>query len=96
MACLDHKARQAREQEVGERADGCCWSGGEAAGAGGDEDDRMRFESEYESSELSEMDDDSDYTPDSDDEGRNEVEDDFETYEFQVGASRVWRHSGRS
>ena len=56
----------------------------------------MRFESEYESSELSEMDDDSDYTPDSDDEGRNEDEDDFETYEFQVGASRVWRHSGHS
>ena len=56
----------------------------------------MRFESEYESSELSEMDDDSDYTPDSDDEGRNEEEDDFETYEFQVGACRVWRNSGHS
>lgn len=43
------------------------------------------YESEYESSELSDLDDDSDYTPDSEDEGRSE--DTFEAHKFQVGSA---------
>lgn len=49
----------------------------------------MRADSEYESSEFSELDNDSDYMPDSEDEARKEPEDNFESYKFEVRITTV-------
>ena len=65
------------------------WSSSASATSSEDEDHQMRADSEYESSEFSELDNDSDYMPDSEDEARKEPEDNFESYKFEVRMTTV-------
>ncbi|KAH9939017.1 uncharacterized protein BXZ73DRAFT_99692 [Epithele typhae] len=67
------------------RARARVWSSRSSASS--EDEDRLNAEIEYESSELSELDNDSDYTPESEDEGR--TPDNYESHHYQV-RDPVW------